>query len=62
MSAIFVLIIISLIVAGGFLALFLWAVRNGQYEDNYTPAVRMLWDDDGSPSGKRQAAGKPGES
>jgi cbb3-type cytochrome oxidase maturation protein len=40
------LILVSLIVALGFLAAFWWAVRSGQYEDDYTPSVRMLLDDD----------------
>jgi len=45
MSAIFLLIGISLLVAIGFLIAFLWAVRNNQYEDDYTPSVRMLFND-----------------
>lgn len=45
MEIIFVLIVISLLVAVGFLAAFLWAVRSGQYEDDYTPSMRMLLDD-----------------
>jgi cbb3-type cytochrome oxidase maturation protein len=45
MSAIFILIGLSLVVALGFLTAFLWAVKNGQYEDGYTPSVRMLFDD-----------------
>ena len=45
MYAIFVLIIISLTVAVGFLITFIWAVKNNQYEDDYTPSVRMLFDD-----------------
>ncbi|MCB0659054.1 MAG: cbb3-type cytochrome oxidase assembly protein CcoS [Saprospiraceae bacterium] len=45
MGVIFVLIGISLIVAGGFLFAFIWAVRSGQYDDDYTPSVRILWDD-----------------
>ena len=48
MSALFVLIIISLIVAAGFLAAFLWSVRNGQYDDEVTPSIRMLFDDSNS--------------
>ena len=32
-------------VALGFLAAFLWAVKSGQYKDTYTPSVRMLFDD-----------------
>lgn len=45
MSVIFVLIVISLIVAVAFLIAFIWAVRSGQYDDDYTPSVRMLFDD-----------------
>ena len=45
MTIIFLLISISLLVALTFLGAFLWAVRSGQYEDTYTPAVRMLFDE-----------------
>lgn len=44
MSAMFVLIGFSLIVAVGFLVAFLWSVKNGQYDDDYTPSVRILFD------------------
>lgn len=40
------LILLSLLVALGFLAAFWWAVRSGQYEDDYTPSVRILFDDE----------------
>lgn len=45
MSALFILIGISILVAGGFLAAFLWSVRSGQFDDDYTPSVRMLFDE-----------------
>jgi cbb3-type cytochrome oxidase maturation protein len=45
MYALFVLIIVSLVVAIGFLIAFMWAVRSNQYEDDYTPSVRILFDD-----------------
>jgi cbb3-type cytochrome oxidase maturation protein len=45
MSVIILLIIISVLVAGGFLFAFLWSVKDGQYDDDYTPSVRMLFDD-----------------
>jgi cbb3-type cytochrome oxidase maturation protein len=45
MSVIYLLIIVSLFVAVGFLMAFLWAVKSGQYEDKYTPSIRMLIDD-----------------
>jgi len=44
MSVIIVLIGFSLLVAVVFLFAFLWAVKNGQYEDRYTPSVRILFD------------------
>ncbi|MDJ0367655.1 cbb3-type cytochrome oxidase assembly protein CcoS [Hymenobacter sp. H14-R3] len=46
MTIIFLLIGLSLLVALLFLAAFLWAVRSGQYDDAYTPSVRMLFDDE----------------
>ncbi len=46
MSALYILIGVSLLVASGFLCAFLWAVRKGQYDDDYTPSVRMLFDDE----------------
>ena len=46
MSVIFVLIAVSITVAAGFLVAFLWSVKSGQYEDDYTPAIRILFDND----------------
>ena len=45
MSVIILLIIVSIIVAGSFLIAFIWAVKTGQYEDKYTPSLRILFDD-----------------
>jgi cbb3-type cytochrome oxidase maturation protein len=45
MSALFLLIGISLLLAIGFLIAFIWSVKKGQYEDEYTPSVRMLLED-----------------
>jgi cbb3-type cytochrome oxidase maturation protein len=41
----FILILASLAVAIGFLIAFLWAVRTGQFEDKYTPKMRILLED-----------------
>lgn len=41
-----VLIVASLIVAVSFLIAFLWAVKSGQFEDRYTPSVRVLFEDE----------------
>lgn len=57
MHAIAFLIIIGVIVAGGFLIAFIWAVKSGQYEDNYSPSVRILFDDD-TPKRKKKEEGK----
>lgn len=45
MNVILLLIPLSVIIAGGFLAAFFWAVRSGQYEDTCTPSMRVLADD-----------------
>ncbi len=46
MSVIYLLISISIIVAVGFFIAFIKAVKSGQYDDDYTPSVRMLFDDE----------------
>ena len=46
MSVIYILLTISIIVAVVFFVAFIIAVRNGQYDDSYTPSVRMLFDDE----------------
>ena len=46
MNIIFMLIIVSLIMAIIFLILFINLVKTGQYDDVYTPSVRMLFDDE----------------
>lgn len=45
MKVILLLILISLVLALVFLAAFLWANRSGQFEDDYTPSVRILLPD-----------------
>ena len=46
MSVIYLLLAISIIVAVGFFIAFIVAVRKGQYDDSYTPSVRMLFEDE----------------
>lgn len=45
MGVLILLISVSIVVAGAFLAAFIWSVRNGQYDDDYTPSVRILFGD-----------------
>ena len=42
MSVILFLIPLSIVIASGFLFAFIWAVRSGQYEDTFTPSMRIL--------------------
>jgi cbb3-type cytochrome oxidase maturation protein len=46
MSVIYLLISISILVAIGFFIAFIRAVKTGQYDDDYTPSVRILFDDE----------------
>ncbi|TNF45024.1 MAG: cbb3-type cytochrome oxidase assembly protein CcoS [Bacteroidetes bacterium] len=46
MNIFYLLIGVSLFAALIFLGAFIWAVRNGQFDDNKTPSIRMLFDDE----------------
>jgi cbb3-type cytochrome oxidase maturation protein len=46
MGIIYIMLVVSLLVALFFLGSFLWAIKTGQYEDDYTPSVRILFEDD----------------
>jgi len=46
MNIFYLLIGVSLFAALIFLGAFIWSVRSGQYDDNETPAIRILFDDD----------------
>jgi cbb3-type cytochrome oxidase maturation protein len=46
MSVLIVLVIVSIMVALGFLVAFIWSVKSGQYDDDYTPAIRMLLEEE----------------
>ena len=45
MSVMIIIFIMSLVIAAGFLIAFLWSVENGQYDDDYSPAQRAIFDD-----------------
>lgn len=44
MEVIFILIGISIVMASSFLWLFIRAMKSGQYDDTYTPSIRILFD------------------
>ncbi len=45
MGVVPLLVVCSIIVAGGFLVAFIYASRKGQYDDMETPSIRMVFDD-----------------
>ncbi|NML22955.1 cbb3-type cytochrome oxidase assembly protein CcoS [Pseudoflavitalea sp. G-6-1-2] len=45
MSVIILLIIASVSIAGIFLAAFCWSIKDKQYDDEYSPPLRILFDD-----------------
>lgn len=46
MSVIYILLTVSVIVGVAFFVIFIMAVKSGQYDDSYTPSVRMLFEDE----------------
>ena len=46
MSAIILLLLVSIGIAAGFLFAFFWSVRDGQFDDDFSPARRILFEDD----------------
>lgn len=46
MNIIYLLLTVSVIVALVFFVAFIYAVKKGQYDDIYTPSIRMLFEDE----------------
>jgi len=46
MSVIYLLLTISIVIAVFFFVIFILSVKSGQFDDTYTPSVRMLFDDE----------------
>jgi cbb3-type cytochrome oxidase maturation protein len=45
MSVIIILMIASISIAALFLIAFLWGVKSGQFEDDFSPPSRILFED-----------------
>lgn len=45
MSVIIILLAVSITIALSFLIAFLWGVKSGQFEDDFSPASRILFED-----------------
>ena len=46
MGIIYLMIGVSFSIALFFLVSFFWATKDGQFDDDYTPSIRMLFDDE----------------
>lgn len=46
MSVIYLLLSLSILGAIVFFIAFIYSVKKGQYDDSYTPSVRILFDDE----------------
>ena len=40
------MLIVSLVIAVFFLVTFFWATKTGQFDEDYAPSVRILFDDE----------------
>ncbi|MBL7845195.1 MAG: cbb3-type cytochrome oxidase assembly protein CcoS [Cyclobacteriaceae bacterium] len=60
MSIIILLILISLSIAIIFLLIFYWSMKSGQYDDTYTPSVRMLFEEKSKKSSNQKLNKKQG--
>lgn len=56
MNVLYVLVPLALALALGGVAAFRWAVRDGQFDDVETPALRVLLDDETDPPPRSSAA------
>lgn len=58
MSVLILLIAISLVLAIGFLLVFIWSVKSGQMDDDYTPSVRILFENPTNNNNKQKPINK----
>jgi cbb3-type cytochrome oxidase maturation protein len=61
MEAMIFLIPLAVLMGVGFVFAFIWATRNGQYDDMETPASRMLFDENKNISLKHKSKTKSEE-
>ena len=46
------MLVVSLLIALFFLGMYIWATRSGQFDDDYTPSVRILFEEEKTQSEK----------
>jgi cbb3-type cytochrome oxidase maturation protein len=59
MSVILILLSASLLIATGFLVAFLWSAKSGQFDDSYTPAIRILFEEKQNDETRRTESDTP---
>ena len=57
MGIIYLMLTVSLVIALFFLISFFWATKNGQFDDDYTPSVRILFEDELNQKSNNQSDG-----
>lgn len=55
MAVIYLLLPVAVILGVGFVIMFIWATRDGQFDDVRTPQMRMLFDEDSMQGSKASA-------
>jgi cbb3-type cytochrome oxidase maturation protein len=58
MGMIYIMLVVSLVIALFFLVSFFWATKSGQFDDDYTPSVRILFDDESTQNSNNQVENK----
>jgi cbb3-type cytochrome oxidase maturation protein len=58
MGMIYIMLVVSLVIALFFLVSFFWATKSGQFDDDYTPSVRILFDDESTQNSNNQSENK----
>ena len=58
MGMIYIMLVVSLVIALFFLVSFFWATKSGQFDDDYTPSVRILFHDESTQNSNNQAENK----
>jgi cbb3-type cytochrome oxidase maturation protein len=57
MGMIYIMLIVSLLIALFFLISFFWATKSGQFDDDYTPSVRILFEEETNQKSKIESDG-----
>ena len=59
MAVIYLLLPLALLITVTFLILFVWATRDGQFDDVQTPQIRVMFDDDRAPPAASEEPSEP---